>query len=123
LSTRKVSDPFAVNACPPIAVVRSVALAAQPVGFGKVDQIAIDEVEFVPVLCIVAAQAPRKNLRRMLELDLGVLGQFSLCGIYFHAPMAITARKNPWSKGWPLHRKFGGAFLRECQTGKTRTYR
>jgi len=61
-----------VNPGPPVAVYISVTLTAKPVRFGKIDELAVGEPQFVTVAGMVAVEAP-SFFFRMTQLDGGML--------------------------------------------------
>jgi hypothetical protein len=103
--TVPVAGPFAVDANFPVTEFVAMALAAQPVRLGKIDQFAGDQSEFVTVFKIVAVRAPALTFR-MMKHNIGVVfGQDPAKGIWFHVAMALGAREDPFGKRWSRYRK------------------
>lgn len=61
----KVSRPFPVDTRLPILIYISVTFATKPMAFGEVDQLPIEEPQFIPVSRIVTIEAPPHGLCMM----------------------------------------------------------
>ena len=71
-SASKVSRPFPMETCLPVLVHISVTFATEPVAFGKLNEFAIVEPQFISIPRIVAVEAPSHGLR-MVQRDIGML--------------------------------------------------
>jgi hypothetical protein len=81
----------------PIFVDISMTFAAETIALRKVDQIPVKESELIPILRIVAIEAPSHRFG-MMEFDIGVFFfQFSLLSIHLHGSMTVAAGKQSFS--------------------------
>ena len=111
--TGKIPHPFSMNTGPPISILRSMTLAAEPIAFREIDQIAVKEPQLVPIPGIMAVETPSHRFG-MMELDIGVFFfQFPLLSIHLHGGMTVAARVQ--SLG---HRR-RGVLVRHCLSGGT----
>ena len=69
--TCKGSRPFSMDAGLPVLVDIAMTFAAEPIAFGKVDQLPIIKSQLISILCIMTIEAPPHCLR-MVEFDLGM---------------------------------------------------
>jgi hypothetical protein len=91
LAPPKIPGPFPMDACLPVPVHIPVTLAAEPVTFGEIDELAVVQAEFIPVFCIMAIEAPSKVFT-MMEDDIRMLVfQFPLFPIDFQRSMTVAA--------------------------------
>jgi hypothetical protein len=111
--TGKVSHPFPMNADLPVLIYRTVALPAEPIAFGKVDQIPVIEPELISILHIMAIKTPSHGFG-VMELDIGMLFfQLSFLSIHLHRGMTVAAGVH--SLG---HRR-RGIFINDCHCGES----
>jgi hypothetical protein len=113
----KVSHPFSMNTGLPVLIDITMTFTAEPMAFGKVDQLPIVKTQLISILCIVAIETPSHRFS-VMELDIGVLFfQFPLFSIHFNGGMTIITGVNPFCKGW---RRYGKILVsasdRGCKT-------
>jgi hypothetical protein len=95
--TGKVSGPLSMNACLPVFILGAMTFAAEAIAFCEVDQISVIKPQLVPILRIMAVEAPSHRFG-MMKLDIRVLFfQDPLLSIYFHGRMAVAAREHSFS--------------------------
>ncbi len=95
----EVSGPFPVDTRFPIAIDVAVTLSAEPIALGEIDQFSVEKAEFVPIVGVVAVEAPPHGLG-VVEFDVYVLlFEFSSFSIDLHAGMAVTAGKDSLREG------------------------
>jgi hypothetical protein len=95
--TGKVSDPLSMNACLPVFILGAMAFAAEAITFCEVDQISVIKPQLVPILRIMAVEAPSHRFG-MMKLDIRVLFfQDPFLSIYFHGRMAVAAGEHSFS--------------------------
>jgi hypothetical protein len=88
----------AVDPRPPIPVLLPMALATEPVGLLKGNQLPAGQMQLVPVPGIVAIQAPPVVLV-MFQVDLGVERQLPASAVGGHHLVAGRAREDPGGEG------------------------
>jgi hypothetical protein len=119
LPSEKISDPFPVNAGFPVSVDISVTFPAEPVTLRKINEFPVKKPEFIPVLCIMAVEAPSHGLG-MMEFDAGVLVlEVPFFPVDLHGSMTVTAGKHPLCYGGrrdgKLFRCHGRGNKKECR--------
>jgi hypothetical protein len=93
----KISHPLSMKASLPIFIDISMAFATEAIAFCEVDQISVIKPQFVPILRIMAVEAPSHRFG-MMKLDIRVLFfQDPLLSIYFHGRMAVAAGEHSFS--------------------------
>jgi hypothetical protein len=101
----KETRPFSVKARPPVSVEIAMAFATKPVTLGKVDELSIEEPQFIPILRIMTVEAPSHRLC-MMKLDVRMfVFQFSLFSIHFQRRVTAAAGKHPFCHGKRGYRK------------------
>ncbi len=99
LASGEVSRPLPMDTRLPIAIDVAVALSAEPIALGEIDQFSVEEAEFVPIVGVVAVEAPPHGLG-VVELDVRVFFfEFSPFSIDLHTRMAVAAGKDSFRKG------------------------
>jgi len=115
-SADKVSCSLPVKPCLPVPVQVAMTFAAEPVAFLKVDEFPIVKPQLVPVLCIVAIEAPPHRFG-VMEMDLRVfLLQPPLFCVHRQRSVAIAAGKHPFCN----RRRGDGKLLRAESRGDKR---
>jgi hypothetical protein len=95
----KVADSLAVNTGLPVLVNIAMALAAKPVGFGKINRFTIRQLQFIAVGGVMAIKAP-PILFRVVQFDGRMLIlEFSPFGVDFQAGMTVAAGENSRGEG------------------------
>lgn len=97
----------------PVSVNIPVTLSAKAVRFRKINQLAVNKPELVPVLGVMTTEAPCHGFRGMAQFNVCVLCQFPLLAISLHTFMTGVAREDAGCKRRPFHRKFFATFLCE----------
>ena len=70
-AANKVTSSLPVNACLPVPIKVAMAFTAEPIAFGKINELSIEESKFVPIFCIVAVETPSHGLG-VVEFYLGM---------------------------------------------------
>lgn len=105
LAAHKIARSFPMNACFPISIEVTMAFAAESVALCKIDELPVVKPKFIPVLCVVAVEAPSHGFS-VMELNVGVFFlEFPLFSIHFHGGMTIAARKHALRDGGRRNRK------------------
>ena len=95
----KISGPFSVDPRSPGLVNVPMAFATELVAFCEIDELPVEESQFVAISCVVAIQAPSHRLS-MMELDIRMfVFQFSFFAIDLHGGMAIATWKHTLGHG------------------------
>jgi hypothetical protein len=93
LTADEIARPLPMNACLPIPVEVAMAFPAESVALCELNQLPVEEPEFIPVLCIVAVETPSHGLG-VMEPDVRVfLFEFPLLSIDLHGGVAVAAGK------------------------------
>jgi hypothetical protein len=102
----EVARSFSMDPGSPVSIEVAVAFPAKLVAFGEINQFAVIKPQFVPVLWVMAVQAPSHGFG-MVDLDGGVLVfQLPFLGVQLHGGMAIAAGKHPLGERGRRNRKF-----------------
>jgi len=98
-AANEITCSFPVNACLPVPKEVAMAFAAEPIAFGKINELSVEEPKLVPIFCIVAVETPSHGLG-VVEFNLGMFFlQFPLFSVYLHGGMAIAAREQSFCDG------------------------
>jgi len=108
--SHKISRPLSVDTCPPVLVNVAVAFAAEPMAFGKIDELSVIETEFISVFCIVAVEAPSHCLCMMHPDFRMFVFQFSFLTVCSHGGMTGTAGEDSLGKRRRRDRKILACF-------------
>ena len=88
--TCKISNPFPMDASPPVLVLVPVAFAAESITFCKVDQVPVIEPQLISILRIMAVETPPHRLG-VMERDIRMLLlQHAFFAIDLHRSMAVA---------------------------------
>ena len=98
LLPRPRTGPLAVLTRLPVPQLRTMALAAKPVGLFEVDEPAVGKVQLVAVLRIVAVETPT-ILLVVLEDDVVAVDRMRCSVDLVGRKMAAGAREDPFGKG------------------------
>jgi hypothetical protein len=109
----EVTRSLPVYPCLPISEHIPVALAAEKIALGKIDQLAAHEAKFIPVIRVVAVETP-SHVFCVVQFDVRVLVlQIPFCAVRLKPPMAVAARKNALGERRAGHGEIFAACLGE----------
>jgi len=115
LSANKIARSLPMNTCLPVSIEVTVTLAAESIALREIDQFSVEKPKLIPVLCIVAIEAPSHGFS-MMEFDVSVLlFEFSLFPIGLHGGMTIAARKHALRDRWRGDRKLLHPHRKRCE--------
>ncbi len=120
----EVSRPLPVNAGSPVSVKVAVALTAEFVTLGEIEELSIVKPQFIPIFCIVAIETPPHGFG-MVYLDGGMLVlQLPFLPVHIHRTMAVAAGEHAFGEGgggtWNSSRASLGAAGRVSQVRSRR---
>ena len=94
LVTIPVAGTLAMDAHLPVAELVAVALAAQTIRLGKIDQFAGDQSQLVTIIKVVAVRAPALAFGMMQDNFFMIVGQDPPFRIGLHVGMTLGARED-----------------------------
>jgi len=98
------AGPFAMQTGLPLAEYRAVALAAEFVGFVKIDQLTVRKPQFVTIVRVVTVKAPAAW--HMFQHDVLMhLFKLSRSPVYRHSLVTLRTGEDAWRKGWRRDKK------------------